>query len=197
MADRRQEHFESVFRTLGQAHRGSFVRAVPLEFQDTPLSAFGSRGGGRYNAAGSFEVLYLGENADTVARETRLIVLDAAGNDVAKPQPPTIIMTVEYDLQRAADLTDRKVLDLFGIRPAALLTKWLQIVRRGRVPVTHWLGAAALVAGVEALIVPSKRYPGRANVAVIEENLLRGSFVAIHDPRGFRPSITTRIDGMK
>jgi RES domain-containing protein len=193
----RQQHFEDVFKTLGQPLRGSFVRGVPLEYSDSPLSAIGSLGGGRYNAAGTFQVLYLGENSDTVAREARLIVLDKHGHDASHPQPPKIIMTIEYELRRVADLNDLKILGRLGVKPDSLLTEWTHVVRAGKIPTTQRLGAAAYAAGLEGLVVPSKRHPGRSNIAVIEDNLLAGSFVQIHDPVGFDPPVQTRIEGRK
>ncbi len=122
----RQQQFEAVFATLGQSHRGSFVRGVPLEFQNSPRDSIGSAGGGRYNAAATLRMLYLGENTDTVARETRLIVQDKDGNDVAHPQAPTIIMTVEYELQRVTDLTDPKMLELLVVKASSLVTEWTE-----------------------------------------------------------------------
>jgi len=142
-------------------------------------------------------VLYLGENADTVARETRLIVRDVFGNDVAQPQRPKIIMTIEYELQRVADLIDPAVLGRLGVTPSSLLTEWKDIVRAGRTPTTQSIGGAARAVGLEGLIVPSKRHPGRVNIAVMRENLLVGSFVAIYEPVGFGPSVVTRIDGVR
>ncbi len=142
-------------------------------------------------------MLYLGENTDTVARETRLIVQDKDGNDVAHPQAPTIIMTVEYELQRVTDLTDPKMLELLVVKASSLVTEWTEDLRTGKVPLTQVLRAAAHAVGLEGLIVPSMRHPGRANIAVIEANLFAGSYIQIHNPVGFGPAVTTRIDGTK
>jgi RES domain-containing protein len=188
---------EKIFRTLGEQHRGSFVRAVPLEYQNSPLSAVGSLGGGRYNRAGTFEMLYLGENADTIARETRLIVLDKDGNDAARPQPPKIIMTVKYELQRVTDLTNPDILELLGVDASSLILEWTHIVKAGRTPFTQHIGAAAAAVGLEGLIVPSMRHAGKTNVNVIKDNMLVGSAVWIHEPVGFAPSVPTRIDGTR
>jgi RES domain-containing protein len=193
-----QQHFEAVLATLGSAVRGSFFRAVPLQFQATPLSAIGSvTSGGRYNPREGFEVLYLGENPDTVIREIRFMVRDPAGQEIAIRKQPQIMMTIEYDLQHVANLTDPTVLRRLHVTRKSLLGEWADIVDAGNVPVTHTLGRAALAVGLEGLIVPSARHRGASNLAVIPQNLRAGSFVQIYDPQGFNAPVTIRIDGSK
>jgi hypothetical protein len=58
------------------------------------------------------------------------------------------------------------------------------------------LGAAARDAGIEALIVPSARHPGYANVAVIRDRLMIGSAIRIHEPSAFPAATETEIHGV-
>jgi RES domain-containing protein len=192
----RQRHFEAIFRTLGSSDRGSFYRSIPLRFQATPLSAIGSIDtGGRYNPLGAFEVLYIGENPDTVTREVRMMVPDSSGRIVSVQKAPRIQMTINWGFQRIADLTDSAIRKRLRVTLKDLLAEWTDLVDAGIIPVTHVLGTAARDASIEALIVPSARHKGHKNMAVIYDCLLKGSFVEIHDPSGFAAGTTTRIDG--
>jgi RES domain-containing protein len=67
----RQRRFQRILTTLGEARRGSFVRAIRLARQDVPLSAAGSvLYGGHYNARGGFEALYLADDSDTATAKS-------------------------------------------------------------------------------------------------------------------------------
>jgi RES domain-containing protein len=189
--------FESVFKrkTPGVPHRGSYFRLIPLEFVDLPLSAIGSiKGGGRYNAQGDFEALYLADRPDNTLREVRML-RDDAGFPVAVPDAPKIIFTVDVRLQRVVDLSDDAVCAVLGVSFDELITPWRLIVALGRVPTTHVLGAAAREAGIEALIVPSAQHPGSKNLVVIPDRLLFGSSVMIHQPRGFAANVGVVVEG--
>lgn len=192
----RQQRFEAVLGALGHKDRGSFSRAVPLQFQNDPLNPIGSvANGGRYNPKGTFEALYLGDNADTVARETRMIIKDAAGNTVYVAHSPKIIMTINYELQRVTTLDDATIRKKLGITRKVLLEEWRDIVDAGSVPITHVLGAAAITVGIEGLYVPSAPNRPQTNLVIFPANLRIGSFVEIHHPNGFTPGVRTRIDG--
>jgi RES domain-containing protein len=163
--------------SLGAPTRGSFFRAVPLVYIHTPLSAIGSlTNGGRYNPIGAFEVFYAAQERDTVPRETRAIIVDpASGATISISQPPAIYLTINVVMQLAVDLTDSAVCTALAIKPNDLLVEWRDLVAlKKRVP-THTIGRAALLAGVEALIVPSARLVGTKNIAILVENLKIGS----------------------
>lgn len=192
-----RKQLDAKFKALGPiAGRGSFVRAVALQFQDTPLSAIGSiRRGGRYNPRGDFEAFYLGKHPDTVVREIKMVSLDNAGNEIVIAKPPQVLVTVRYDLRRIADLTDPAVRRRLGVTKRDLLTEWSDDVDAGRVPITHTIGLAARAAGFEALLVPSARNKGENNLVVFVDQLRVGSVVEIYDPTGFAPGVETRIEG--
>ncbi len=67
----------------------------------------------------------------------------------------------------------------------------------GSVPLTHEIGTAACLAGVEALRVPSTRHDTSTNIVVIYDQMLTTSRVAIHDPQGFAAGTATKVVGKK
>jgi len=195
---RRVDRFRAVFKTLGQPARGSSFRAVPLKFQSSPISAIGSRiADGRYNARATFEALYTAESADTALRELNVVVQVPGGSWITVPAAPHILFTIDYDLSHVVDLTDRDVLTQLKIEPADLLSNWKLDVLGGRVPLTHEIGTAACLAGVEALRVPSARHNASTNIVVIYDQMLTTSRVAIHDPQGFAAGTPTELVGEK
>jgi len=97
--------FQEVFKTLGDPRRGFFERAVLLKHLPTILSSIGSLRGGRYNPERIFEAYYLGDTATTAAFETRMMIKDEHGNAVAAPHGPTVLLTINYDLQRVIDVS--------------------------------------------------------------------------------------------
>ena len=183
--------------SLGVPLRGSFFRSIPLVHTKTPLSAAASTThGGRYNPIGSFEVLYAAADRDTVPRETGAVVVDpATGVSISLPKPPSVDITIDVDLQRAVDLTNDAVCKALGIRSASLLLEWRGLAFRRKTVPTHRIGCSAFAARVEALIVPSARSTGAKNIAILIENLLRGSSIAIVRPEGFPAGTVVRIDG--
>lgn len=188
-----------VLTTLGDKHRGSFLRYVPLRYGATPIDAIGSvLNGGRYNPINDFEVLYLAKTPDTAAREVGLVVLDpVTGKEIVVAKEPQILLTIGATLQFVVDLRDTKVRTALGVTKRALLCNWEDEVHHGRVPPTHELGRAARDAGVEALISPSAKHAGW-NLNVIYENLIVGSNVEIHAASpGFAPGIITRYEGRR
>lgn len=187
--------FTRSFREIpGAALRGFFFRGIPLKYVATPLSALGSRvGGGRYNAAGSFDVYYLAPNPDVALHETRSI--DASG--APKRIAPLALFSVDVELQHVVDLTRDETLRILGMASADLTREWRALVLAGETPTTHTIGAAARAAGVEALVYPSARVPGAANLAIIVDRLRRGSTVRVNPTEGFDAEATIEIVGTR
>jgi RES domain-containing protein len=97
-------------------------------------------------------------------------------------------------LQLVVDLTDSAVCAALAIKPKDLLVEWRDLVALKKRVATHTIGAAALKAGVEALLVPSARLNGAKNIAILVENLRIGSSIEIYRPEGFPSGTPTRID---
>ena len=178
----RQAEFERTFKGIpGAPLRGFFFRMVPIVYVATPLSALGSLGGGRYNAAATFRVYYVTESPDVALYETRII--DPASP--LRPARPTILFTVEATLQHVVDLTDAATCATLGVSTGDLVGNWKEDLLAGRVPITQDLGAAARAADIEALIVPSARVNGAKNLAIIVDRLRSGSSLKINPKDGF------------
>jgi RES domain-containing protein len=195
---RRIQRYRSVFETLGQPARGSFVRAVPLKYQDFPLSGVGSIiTGGRYNAKGAFEILYFANDGDTMLREVRIVQYDTDGTAITVLTAPYILLSLTYSVSHAVDLTDRTIQERLKITDADLDCAWELAVLNGQAPITQDLGYAAREAGIEAIVVPSSRHPGHSNICVISDQLLETSFVRIHNADGIPTGVVTELHGMK
>jgi RES domain-containing protein len=190
-----QAAFTRAFREIpGAALRGFFFRGIPLKYVATPLSALGSKvSGGRYNATGAFEVYYLAPNPEMALRETRATGPSGAPKRIA----PVTLFSVDTELQHVVDLTKDKALRALGVTADKLTGDWRAIVLDEKVPVTHDIGAAARAADVEALIYPSARAPGAANLAVIVDRLRRGSGLRINPPDGFGAGVATEVTGIR
>ncbi len=185
----------AAFQTIpGAPLRGFFFRAIRLKYVTAPLSALGSTiNGGRYNAAGAFEVYYLAPNAAVALRETQAV--DPSG--VPKRIMPLTLFTIDVELQRVVNLADDGTLGVLGLAADELTTEWRAAVLAGTTPITHAIGDAARTAEVEALIYPSARVRGANNLAVIVDRLRRGSRLRINPAEGFGPGTTIEVSGTR
>ncbi len=137
---------------------------------------------------------YFADRPDNSLREIGMLT-DDDGAPIAVPSPSFIICTVDVLLQHAIDLRDADTRRKLGVSLDELVSAWRLIVAQGNVPVTHALGAAARVAEIEALLVPSAKYPGSSNLAVIRDRLREGSKFSIYKADGFPAGTETAIRG--
>lgn len=103
-----------------------FFRSIDLQWllQGTPLSAIGSRlRGGRYNRKGDFEAFYIADTQETALYETEAI-FKAAGVVVGVRQPPRVMLSLDYDLQRVVDLREPSVLKSLDLTIDDLKQPW-------------------------------------------------------------------------
>ncbi len=191
------DHLRSLLQSAIPAAplRGSFFRGVPLAHIGIPLSAIGSiRRGGRYNAKGTFEVSYFADRPDNSLREVGMLV-DDDGTPIAVPSPSFIVCTVNVRLQHVVDLRDAEKCRRLDVRLDELVSAWRPIVAQGNVPMTHTLGTVARDAGIEALLVPSAKYAGSTNLAIIRDRLREGSNFSIYMANGFPSGTETTVHG--
>lgn len=113
--------FTHALQTIpGAPLRGFFFRAIRLKYIGVPLSALGSKiNGGRYNAAGTFEVYYLAPNVDVTMHETQAV--DPSG--VPKRIAPLTVFTIDVELQHIVDLTSNATLSALSVTAADLTTE--------------------------------------------------------------------------
>ena len=157
---------------------GTAFRAVNLRHVETPLSAVGSvLTGGRYNAKGAFEALYLAENPTTTLLEVQFAA-SSGGRFVAQPHDPYVVFSVAFRLQRLVDLHDPRSLARLGLSPVNLQRPWRLKQARGERVFTQEIGQALFDLGHESLNYPSAT-DGTANLAVFPDNLSPGSSLEI------------------
>lgn len=175
---------EDVFDQLARRPlKQTFFKVIHAKYAATALSAVGSyRFGGRYNPAGSFEVLYLADSPVTALEEVEALLRSGEGLRGVKG-PPRILLSVECDLGKFVNLSES--LSALGLRLEALTSPWRDSLRRGETPVTHRLGTLAYERGdVEALLFPSTKNPATLNLAVLPDRLTEGSSLRVFDDSG-------------
>jgi RES domain-containing protein len=179
------EMFESVFRKAletAQPFEATTYRAVQDKYRQTPLSAVGSiRVGGRYNPKGVFEALYLAESPEIALGEVGFS-RSSGGKFETQPLAPYLILSVQVQLQQVIRLEDW-LADL-EINLEDLLVPWRHLQNEGKLPLTQAIGTAALKAGLEGLIVPSRLRGNARNLVVFPSNLQTDSSIEVFDLEG-------------
>jgi RES domain-containing protein len=172
---------------------GPFSRAVGFRYMagslapapPTPLWGIGSvRNGGRYNPRGSFEVIYLAEDAVTALAEVQSVFTSTAG--VKARANPWVLVTVDGSL-RVLDLTADSVVARLSTSHSELTGEWrLTQARRKEAP-TQLLGRAAYESKrFDAIRFPSSKHSEGICVAVFPDLLddRSGSFIEVYDTDG-------------
>ena len=162
----------------------TLFRVIHAKYAATALSAVGSyHYGGRYNPAGTFEVLYLAANPITALEEVEALLRSGAALEGVKG-PPRILLSVECALQHVLRF-DEAVLQTLGLTAEVLTKPWREQLRRGEVPLTHKLGRICFDRGdVEALLVPSAKNSEARNLTVFPDRLAEGSSLRVFDDSG-------------
>jgi RES domain-containing protein len=152
---------------------GVTFRSVELEHAapDKILSGEGSRRfGGRWNAPGTFPVIYSSAKPGTAIEEAFQLAADyELSPDNLKPR---ITCGIEWDLAQVIDLTRKNL-------PSWLkLSKWMQedflrINDSGFETLCQAFGRALRNAGMSAILCPSARVEGGVNFVVLLDRLRR------------------------
>ena len=115
----------------------TFFRVIHAKYAATALSAVGSyRFGGRYNPAGSFEVLYLADSPVTALEEVKALLRSGEKLQGVKG-PPRILLSVACTLQ--AVISIRNNLNVLGLGLEDIMLPWRASLRKGETPVMHTL----------------------------------------------------------
>ena len=161
---------------------GAVYRVTTLNYPDPKSILLGEGSflyGGRWNAIGSFRVVY-GSTEDTVAVAESRANAEYAG----MPYPfrtPRLLITIELSLRRVLDLSSEQVRSDLNVSLEILNQDWRKIQDQGQESFTQTLGRAVFENGGEGLLVPSARVPGSINVIYFPENKQRGSVARVYE----------------
>ena len=156
--------------------RGTFFRAIPFEFQRTPLGRPPVMPSNRFNVGGGAPTLYLGADAHVCVSEVQMS---------AAPSRATVIFPVVLALQAVVDLQDPEVLAALGLEPDDVTFNFRSLGPHGRHE-TQVLGECCARLGcVDGLLYPSAAQAGGEALAVFEASLAAlGSSITVHRPNG-------------
>lgn len=153
--------------------RGTLYRVSDPTYANTRdlLTGEGSRKfGGRWNALGSFPVVYLAQSIEGAIAET----LGMAGHYGFNPAArlPLTLVAVEVILSAVLDLTDAQVRKRLGVTLSAMgQCDWRGENTAGREAITQALGRAAFANGLHGIMVPSATKRTFINVNVFPSSL--------------------------
>jgi RES domain-containing protein len=128
------------------------------------------RTGGRWNAPGTFPVVYLAERVEGSIAET-LGVAGHYGFDPAVRLPMTLV-AIDAALERVLDLTVPSVRKALNVTCAAMIhCPWRGENAAGREALTQAIGRATQEAGLQGLLAPSSVKRTFRNLNVFPTNL--------------------------
>jgi RES domain-containing protein len=168
---------ENAIRQLSsRPRRGTFFRAIPVEYQRTPLGHPPSMGANRFNLAGGTATLYLGASAHVCVDEVQMDT---------NPPRATVIFPVEFDLRAVADLHDANVLAALGLTPADVTFNFRSLGPHAQ-HATQLLGECCATLGcIDGLLYPSAAHASGQALAVFVDSLpVLGSSLVVHKANG-------------
>lgn len=173
-------------------------RIVAEKWRDVPLSAIGSvRSGGRYNAPGTFPVLYCADSQLTAMMEVEALFATADGQLKGAPRNPDLVLTVGCTLSRVLDLTVDTLYaelgttldELTNLSPSRFILN-----AKGEETHTQRLGAACSFSGsISAIKVPSAAHSSGFCLDIFIDSLVVGERLSILDSSG---RISASIEGI-
>ena len=150
---------ESAIRNIAASARpwnGIIYRSAPPKWAAAThlLTGLGSfKAGGRFNAAGSFPMVY-GSTTPELAMIESLAFQRRAGLPVEHALP-LVFKAISVKVEWLLDLSDAKVLAAIGLAPSDLAQPWWLTRLRGEEALTQAFGRAAHASRIQALKVPS------------------------------------------
>jgi RES domain-containing protein len=135
------------------------------------LTGEGSRQyGGRWNAPGSFAVLYLSQSMEGAIAETVGLGGYYGFDPVARL--PLTFVAMDATLQRVVDFTDPRVRKIIAVTLSGMRTcNWRHENTAGREALTQALGRAAFEEGADGIVVPSAARRSFNNLNLFPQNL--------------------------
>jgi len=167
-------------------YSGYTYRVIEDRWRDDPLSAIGAlQNGGRYNAPGTFSVLYTANSRVSAFKETRALFDTEDGQLRDVPRNPELVLTLEVALLCVLDLTDPVLCAKLGTSGEELVnttTSRFILNSQGKTTPTQNLGAACrLGERISALKVPSAAHSGGFCLDIFPDRLFIGERLAIRD----------------
>ena len=155
--------------------RGTFFRAIPLKYRNTPFGLPPVMNANRFNLPAGTPALYLGADVHVCVDEVQM---DASPD-------PTVIFRIEVDLKAVADLRDPDVLAALALDADDVTFNFRSLGPAGRHS-TQILGeCCAQLACVDGLLYPSAAHAGGHALAVFEASLAAlGGSLMVHGPSG-------------
>ena len=168
------------------SYSGYSYRVIEDRWRSDPLSAMGAlQNGGRYNAPGTFSVLYTANSRITAFREVQALFDTPDGQLADAPRNPELVLTLEVTLLCVLDLTDAGICASLGTSREELvsLTPSRFILNaQGKNTPTQELGAACCASDrVSALKVPSAAHSDGFCLNIFLDRLFKGEHIAIRD----------------
>ena len=159
-----------------------------LKYRDPRTILFGEgsyRNGGRWNAIGSFRVVYGSVDDITALKESKA---NAEHANLPYPFRETrLIVAVDVSLSRVVDLASSETLKALGVTQEELRTEdWRKVQEQGFESFTQTLGRAVFEAKGEGILAFSVRIAKAINIAYFPENKLRGSEVRLCEAQELR-----------
>lgn len=147
------------------------------------LSGRGSRAsGGRWNPPGQFDCVYGSLEPGTATAES-LGMSSAFGIPPAKMRP-RMFVAIDLQLQVALDVRDKQVSAFLSVSDRDLVgADWIALQDAGQEALSQAIGRIAWELKIEALLVPSARVAGGANLVLFPGRRQKGSSWKIQGAR--------------
>lgn len=181
------EHLKATLNTTPLVtYSGYSYRVIEDRWRNDPLSAIGAlQSGGRYNAPGTFSLLYTANSRITAFKEIQAIFDTEDGQLRDVPRNPELVLTLDVTLLYVLDLTDPDLWAKLGTCGEELVSTTPSrfiLNSQGKSTPTQDLGAACYLSErISALKVPSAAHSGGFCLDIFPVRLFVGERLAIRD----------------
>ena len=167
-------------------YSGYSYRVIEDRWRNDPLSAIGAlQNGGRYNAPGTFSLLYTANSRITAFKETQALFDTEDGQLRDVPRNPELVLTLEVTLLCVLDLTDVNLCAKLGTSAEELVStvpSRFILNSQGKTTPTQELGTACYLSGrISALRVQSAAHTDGFCLDIFPDRLFVGERIAIRD----------------